>query len=58
MMKIAYITAQVPYGRGETFIIDEMLVIKEAKVDLLIIPRSPTKEVFHPEAQTLLENTI
>jgi len=58
MMKIAYITAQVPYGQGETFIIGEMLAIKEAKVDLLIIPRSPTKEVFHPEAQALLENTI
>jgi glycosyltransferase involved in cell wall biosynthesis len=57
-MKIAYITAQVPYGRGETFIIGEMLAIKEAKVDLLIIPRSPTKKVFHKEAKNLLPNTI
>ena len=29
-MKIAYITAQAPWGRGETFIIDEMPAIKEA----------------------------
>jgi len=58
MIKIAYITAQVPYGQGETFIIDEILAIKEAKVDLLIIPRSPTKKVFHKEAKNLLPNTI
>jgi glycosyltransferase involved in cell wall biosynthesis len=57
-MKIAYITAQAPYGQGETFIIGEMLAIKEAKVDLLIIPRSPTKKVFHKEAKNLLPNTI
>lgn len=29
-MKFTYITAQVPWGRGETFIIDEMLAMKEA----------------------------
>ena len=58
MMKIAYITAQAPYGQGETFIIGEMLAIKEAKEDLLIIPRSPTKKVFHQEANNLLPNTI
>ncbi len=58
MMKIAYITAQIPYGQAETFIIHEMLAIKEVKVDLLIIPRSPTKKVFHKEAKNLLPNTI
>jgi len=56
--RIAYITAQAPWGRGETFIIDEMLALREAGVELLIIPRNPTKEVFHQEAQTLLENTV
>ena len=56
--KIAYITAQVPWGRGEPFIIEEMLAVKGAGTEIVIIPRSPTKEVFHPEAQTLLENAI
>lgn len=58
MKKIAYITAQVPYGHGEAFIIDEMLAIKEAGINLLIIPRNSTKKVFHQEAQSLLPDTI
>jgi len=57
-MNIAYITAQIPWGRGETFIIDEMLAVKAAGANLVIIPRNPTKEVFHREARTLLENAV
>jgi len=57
-MKLLYITAQAPYGRGETFVIDEMLAAKEVRRNLLIIPRNPTKEVFHQEARSLLSNTI
>jgi len=57
-MKVAYITAQAPWGRGETFIMDEMLAVKESGAELLIIPRNPTREVFHQEAQTLLGNAI
>ena len=56
--KIVYVTAQAPYGRGETFIIDEMLAIKKAGVSLLIFPRNPTKEIFHKEAKSLLPNTV
>lgn len=57
-MKVCYITAQVPWGRGETFIIDEMLAVKETGADLTIIPRNPTKEVFHPEARALLDDAV
>ena len=57
-IRIAYITAQAPWGRGETFIIDEMLALKEAGVELLIIPRNPTREVFHQEARVFLENAV
>lgn len=57
-MRLAYITAQVPWGRGETFIIDEMLAVRELGAELLIIPRNPSKEVFHQEAQALLENAV
>jgi len=56
--KIAYISVRVPWGRGETFIIEEMLAVKEAGTEIVIIPRSPTKEVFHPKAQALLKNAI
>ena len=56
--KIVYITAQIPWGRGETFIIDEMLSIKELGLELLIIPRNPSREVFHNEAKSLLQNAL
>lgn len=57
-MRIAYITAQVPWGRGESFILEEMLEIKHQGIDLLIIPRNPSREVFHEEGKELLENSI
>jgi len=57
-MNVAYITAQVPWGRGESFVIDEMRAVKEAGADLMIIPRNPTREVFHQEARPLLENAV
>jgi hypothetical protein len=56
-MKIVYITAQAPYSKGETFINDEMLAIKD-KVNLFIFPRNPEKEIFHKEAKNLVDNTI
>jgi glycosyltransferase involved in cell wall biosynthesis len=56
-MKLIYIVAQAPYGRGETFINDEMLSIKD-KIKLFIFPRNPEKEVFHKEAKVLKDYTI
>jgi len=57
-MKIIYITAQTPWGRGETFILEEMLEVKRQGINLLIIPRNPPKEIFHKETKRLLENSI
>ena len=57
-MKIVYITAQTPWGKGETFILEEMLEIKRQGIDLLIIPRNPPKGVFHKEANELLKNAV
>lgn len=57
-MRIAYITAHTPYGRGEIFILEEMLGLVEAGVDLLIVPRNPPKEVFHAKAKELLDRTL
>ena len=56
-MRIAYITAQAPYGKGETFINEEMLAIKE-KADLLVFPRNPEKVIFHEDAKILVDNSI
>jgi len=57
-MKIVYITAQIPWGRGETFLLEELFEIKRQGVDFLIIPRNPPKEVFHKETHELLENAV
>ena len=57
-MKIAYVTAQTPFGPGEAFILEEMLAVTELGVNLLIIPRNPSIEVFHKEGERLLGNTV
>jgi len=57
-MKIAYITANSPFGRGETFITEEMNTIVDLGVDLIILPRNPSKEVFHNFATKLCDRAI
>ena len=57
-MKIVYITVETPFGKGETFILEEMLELKKRRIELLVIPRKPPKEVFHGDANELLENSI
>lgn len=57
-MKILYITAQTPWGKGETFILEEMIEINYQGIDLSIIPRNPSKEIFHSQAKKLLDNAI
>ncbi len=57
-MTILYVTAHTPFGRGETFVLDEMLEIAEFGVELVIVPRNPPKEIFHSDARQLLDRTI
>lgn len=57
-MKIVYITASLPWGKGETFIIDEIQQMRELGNDILIIPRSPKKEIFHKDAEELVKISI
>jgi len=57
-MKIAYITAKAPYGKGEAFIIEEMLMVSELGEDLLIIPRNPPLELFHKKGRQLINRII
>jgi len=57
-MKICYITAQTPWGKGESFILEELLEAKNQGFNFLIIPRNPPKEIFHEKAKELLGKTI
>ena len=57
-MKIAYITAHTPFGKGETFVLEEMLALAELGVELLIVPRNPPKKVFHDHGRQLLDRAV
>jgi hypothetical protein len=44
-MKIAYITAHAPFGKGETFVLEEMFAVADLGVELLIVPRNPQRRL-------------
>lgn len=58
MKKIAYITVKAPFGTQETFILTEMLALKERGADILILPRDKSGELFHKEAAPLIKDTL
>lgn len=55
--KILYITAQTPTGKGETFILTELIMLINIGAQLLIIPRNPIKKIFHEEAPVVLKDS-
>lgn len=55
---MAYIAAHAPFGRGETFVLEEMDAMMELGAELIIIPRNPPKAVFHEHVQQLIDCTI
>lgn len=56
MGKVVYITAKTPFGKGEVFTLHEMVALKKIGVNLLIIPRNPSREIFHKEAEFVKED--
>ncbi|MCX7748530.1 MAG: glycosyltransferase family 4 protein [Clostridia bacterium] len=56
-MKIAYVTAETPYGRRETFILDEMTYLKEC-ADIFIVPRKPPKDIYNKSGEDLKKYTL
>jgi len=57
-MKLVYITASSPWGSIEPFLLDEMLEMKDLGIDLLVIPRNPSKEIFNKNADNLQNLSI
>lgn len=57
-MKLAYITATMPTGPGESFLIDEAREIRNRGNEIHIVPRSPDNKVVHEDAKELLESAI
>jgi glycosyltransferase involved in cell wall biosynthesis len=58
MKRIAYITVKAPFGTQETFILTEILALKNAGADILILPRDKSGELFHKEAAPLIKDTL
>jgi glycosyltransferase involved in cell wall biosynthesis len=59
MSKIVYITAKTPFGLRESFVLTEMLALKKAGADLLIIPRDKSSDGFgHKKAELLFADAI
>ena len=58
MPKIAFITAETPFGKSETFILDELLEIQKKNPNIIVIPRSPPRAIFHKSGYELLKSTI
>lgn len=57
-MKIAYITAKIPFGAQETFILTELLALIASGADLLIVPRDRGSKIFHKEAKLLVDYSL
>ena len=58
MGRIAYITANMPYGQQETFILSEMLALHERGTKIVVIPRDRPTVLFNKKAEVLLSDTI
>lgn len=46
-MKIAYVTANLPFGTDEAFLVPEIAALQALGHELLIVPRSPKGEAVH-----------
>lgn len=55
---IAYITAFVPYGDKESFVLEEICAVKKVYDDMVIVPRDLAKGVFSPKACGLVAGTV
>ncbi|MEJ2648326.1 MAG: hypothetical protein P8016_07975 [Sedimentisphaerales bacterium] len=59
MSKIVYITVKTPFGFQESFILTEMLALRNNGADILIIPRDTLKErLSHKKAEALIPCAI
>ena len=46
-MRIVYVTASMPFGYGETFLIEEVRELLSRGHQVFVVPRSPGKQVMH-----------
>ena len=54
-MRMLYVTATMPYGTGEAFLIPEVREILRRGWELLIVPRTPPREIVHRDTAAFQE---
>src|SRR5260370_27575528 len=57
-MRIIYVTASLPFGPGEAFIIAEIRELLRRGHEVLVVPRSRWGKVMHGDAEALLPQTV
>ena len=54
--RILYVTANLPYGPGEAFVIPEVKELLRRGCEVRIVPRSPMEQIVHKDAAELQEH--
>jgi glycosyltransferase involved in cell wall biosynthesis len=57
-MRIAFITQQTPYGKGEGFIIDELIEFAQQGHDITVFPMRPEADVYHSDAKMIRGHAV
>jgi colanic acid/amylovoran biosynthesis glycosyltransferase len=55
---VVYVTAQLPYGANEPFIVPEIEELGRQGCDVTVVPVRPKGEVVHGDARELLAGTV
>lgn len=58
IVKILYITASLPFGPGEAFLIPEVLALKHQGNTVTVLPHFPRGPIMHEDAGNLLPDTV
>ena len=58
LMRIAFITQQTPYGKGEGFIIDELIEFARQGHDMTVFPMRPEADVYHSDAKAIRSHAV
>src|SRR5664280_1243663 len=56
--KVVYVTSQFPFGNSEMWTAEEVLALRAAGVDVVIVPRTSSGGLRHGYAQALLPYTL
>jgi colanic acid/amylovoran biosynthesis glycosyltransferase len=57
-MTIGFITQQIPYGKGEGFVLVELEEFVRCHGDIVVIPVRPAETTFHQVSASLLDSTL